>query len=399
MNAWKKLKDVNVKKINKDKLPFIIKAGENRALRALRKKKSTSVTERELLSPLYLKPNPKLKGATIHSQTPRVHAPLELDIYTSENFEKFCLFIKNLRLASQHNNRLLICFRDTRRITAGAALRLMAEIDYLTSLYPKLSFGCSVASKKTNHRFKNSDKVIEGILQQIGFFKAIGQPERAPTKQADIKIWRQLSGELADGSLAASLLNCLPLTIGKKAKSQLYKGAIEAMANSVDHAYPDATNGNSDKENRWWMLVGTREDSMTLIICDLGVGIPQTLPLKHDLSLLTSITRALNILGNSDAELIRTSTFIKRTRTHLTYRGKGGADIRSITENFPSALLSIRSNRGCYVVAGRDFQGKIQGKNRNYVPDTDQHEWTSNHQGSICGTLVEWTVSLKALAK
>lgn len=387
-----------MKKTSSLKLKHRLRAAIKRAERSNRKIEGRVSMD---VKPIYLKPlSGNLKNRH-KDDSARIQTPAELDLYSKQNFEHFCRFISNLREMSKYNDRIVLCFRHTYQITAGAALRLLSEVDHLQTTNPTLSFGCSIPARKRG-KYKNTDRVIEEILQQIGFFTLIGQPERTPTKQANIAKWKQLSGDLADGSLAGSLLNSLPSSISKKSKSHLYKGAIEAMANSVDHAYPDAEDNpnpqdyDSIGENRWWMLVGVDSNNMTLIISDLGVGIPFTLPKKHPDSLLKSIFTRFGIIGNADADLIHASTFIKRTRTNQTHRGKGGADIRSITEHFPTALLSIRSNRGCYVVGGAGRSSAIPD-GYDAIADAGGREWTASYNGSIRGTLIEWTVSLKEL--
>ena len=369
-----------------------LRAANKRYLRALRVKGPGVLG---YISFRYLKPKFKDIKFTHSTFNPTVFAPPELDMYARYNLEVFSSFLENLKLSSKYNNHVIISFKDTKRITACAGLRLLAEVSHMLKLHPTLSFGCSFA-KARRGRNKNSSNQIEQALQQIGFFNAIGKPSIALTRSDQPTVWQQLSGDLADGSLAASLLNCLPSSISKISKSHLYKGAIEAMANSVDHAYPPEAGENTNNENRWWMLVGTKQNSITQIVCDLGVGIPITLPKKHEENTLISIFRNIGILGSCDAELIHASTFIKRSRTNLPYRGKGGADIRSITEHFPSALLSIRSNRGCYVVAGLNHPG-IVSDGYEQIPGTQDREWSASYNGSIHGTMIEWTVSLKDL--
>jgi hypothetical protein len=379
-----------MKKRSNTKAKHEIRAALKRATRSNRTKGKGEIVN---VNPIYLRPfNGDITARRPH-EDPKIQVPAKLDLYSKQNFDAFCKFIGNLREMAKYNERIILCFRHTHRITAAAALRMLAEVAHLQTNLKNLSFGCSIPPKRRG-KYKNADKVVEGILQQIGFFKLIGQPERTPTKQSNITCWKQLSGYLADGSLAGSLLNSLPVSISKQSKAQLYKGAIEAMANSVDHAYPGT--GATHPENRWWMLVGTSSDKITLIVCDLGVGIPVTLPQKHPDSLLKSIFKLCGIMGNGDADLIHASTFIKRSRTNQTHRGKGGADIRAITEHFPSALLSIRSNRGCYVVAGARREGSMPDGYK-LLPGTNGREWSASYNGSIQGTLIEWTVSLKEL--
>lgn len=343
----------------------------------------------------YLKPKFQDLKFIYNSFNPTVYAPPQLDMYTRSNLELFSNFIENLRLSAKYNNHVVISFKGTYEITACAGLRLLAEVSHLLKIHSTLSFGCSFRKVRRRNSKKN-DNQIDRALHQIGFFDAIRQPGLAPIRGNDNAVWQQLSGNLADGSLAANLLNSLPASISKISKAQLYKGAIEAMANSVDHAYPSEENEDPNLENRWWMLVGTKQNSITQIVCDLGVGIPVTLPKKHKESTLTAIFRKIGVLGSGDAELIHASTFIKRSRTNLPYRGKGGADIRSITEHFPSALLSIRSNRGCYVVAGLKHPG-IVSDGYEEIKDAKGREWSASSNGSIHGTMIEWTVSLKDL--
>ncbi|WP_145980375.1 hypothetical protein [Pseudomonas lurida] len=380
-----------MKKFNTRNLRHWLRAANKRFKRGNRTKGPGALGT---LGVRYLNPNFQDLKFDKNSFSPTVNAPPQLDLYMRPNIELFANFLENLRLTSKYNNHVLISFRDTTTITACAGLRMLAEVSYLLKLHPNLSFGCSFGKRRT--RNKKSSTEIEQILQKIGFFSAIGRPAPTSMPLEGVAVWEQLSGSLADGSLAASLLNNLPNSISKRSKAHLYKGAIEAMANSVDHAYPVEAGDNSDAENRWWMLVGKKQNSITQIVCDLGVGIPVTLPKKHEEGTLTKIFRKIGVLGSCDAELIHASTFIKRSRTNLPYRGKGAADIRSITEHFPSALLSIRSNRGCYVVAGLAHPGKIRDGYEE-IQGTKGREWSASYNGSIHGTMIEWTVSLKDL--
>jgi len=380
-----------MKKLNTRKLRHWLRAANKRYQRKNRLKGPGALGT---LGVRYLNPNFQNFKFDKNTFNPTVNAPPQLDLYSRPNIELFANFIENLRLTSKYNNHVIISFRDTGTITACAGLRMLAEVSYLLKLHPNLSFGCSFG--KHHSRNKKAGNEIEQILQRIGFFTAIGQPDPISVALEDKAEWQQLSGSLADGSLAASLLNNLPDPISKRSKAHLYKGAIEAMANSVDHAYPVEAGDNPDLENRWWMLVGKKQDSITQIVCDLGVGIPVTLPKKHEEGTLTKIFRKIGVLGSCDAELIHASTFIKRSRTNLPYRGKGAADIRSITEHFPSALLSIRSNRGCYVVAGPAYSRKIMDGYEE-IEGTSGREWSASYNGSIHGTMIEWTVSLKDL--
>lgn len=210
----------------------------------------------------HLKPKFKDSNLTHNLVNPTVYAPPQLDMYARSNLELFSNFLENLRLSSKYNDHVIISFKGTNEITACAGLRLLAEVSHLLKLYPTLSFSCSFAKQRHNRNKKTYNRIEQG-LQQIGFFDAIRQPNIPLSRNEHVAVWQQLSGNLADGSLAASLLNSLPDSISKISKSHLYKGAIEAMANSVDHAYPSEEAENSNAENRWWMLVGKMQNSIT----------------------------------------------------------------------------------------------------------------------------------------
>mgnify|MGYP003631428317 CR=1 FL=1 len=180
----------------------------------------------------------------------------------------------------------------------------------------------------------------------------------------------------------------------------MYRGAIEAIANCVEHAYPDGSYGRlSASDTRWWMLVGIDAEHISIIVCDLGVGIPTTLPRKHPEKLLARIASRFGILDQSDGELIRASTYIRRTRTELENRGKGGQDFRSIVELFPAAQLTIRSNRGAFSLTGENCLHARREKNRRFVEGTNRTESVSNYSNSIRGTIIEWVLSAEDFAE
>lgn len=381
-----------MKKLNKDNAKYILAAGERRNTRCIFRA-CTTPKEREQLSK-----NKQRNKKRLHIGS--VDAPSKLDIYSPKNHTTFLKFIENLRRSIKKNKTTFISFKNSYRITAAAGLLLVAETDRLVKAYPEALIKCSFPPTSNEGIYKNNFNVVESALNQIGFFKLIKQECQRVAKYANVDKWHQLSGDTADGSLAQSLLNSLPDKIPKKSKQKLYRGAIEAIANSVEHAYPSLRNdGINIVDARWWMLVGLDDFNLTVIICDLGVGIPETLPKKHPESLLNLIKSKFSIFDSSDAELIRASTHIKETRTLLDNRGKGGKDFRSIAKNFPSATLIVRSNRGAFFLTGENSKTLKKTSSRHYVNGTNRRESTLNHTHSIRGTLTEWIVPLQDIVK
>lgn len=373
-----------MKKLDRDKAEVLIGAAEKRFRRSIRKKGRP---------PKKRNRTPQVRRGSRPSQ---VEAPDKLDIYSPKNHTKFIDFIENIRRHARLGTETLITFRNTTRITAAAGLLLVAEVDRITKAFPEKRFKCSLPPRFTEGKFRNSNDAVECALNQIGFFKLIKQANNSQSKLISVSKWSQLSGETADGSIANSLLDSIADKVPEASRRKIYRGAIEAIANCVEHAYPSIRqDGLNISDKRWWMLVGADHENLTVIVCDLGVGIPQTLPQKHPASLLDQIKSTFGIFGQSDSEMIRISTHIKQTRTGKPNRGKGGKDFRSITRNFPSATLIIRSNKGTFAITGKDSSQLRKVSARKFVENTDRTESTLEHSKSIRGTILEWIVPLK----
>ncbi|SPX40887.1 Uncharacterised protein [Haemophilus influenzae] len=98
----------------------------------------------------------------------------------------------------------------------------------------------------------------------------------------------------ADGEITKPLLDELK-SMGVKG---IYPSYIEAIANAVEHAY--AQNIYSEREfpiKRWWMLLAILEGKLSLFVCDLGHGIPNTLEKTQKANVLSAIWNRLKQLG------------------------------------------------------------------------------------------------------
>lgn len=378
-----------MKKFCREKLEFLLRASEKREYQEKRfkinrrKKKlgSRRNTKRDLSFNL-------------------IHAPTKLDLYSPKNHSILIQFLTSLRNSIKTYKKTVISFRDSHRITASAGLMIVAETDRMLKAFPGSIVKCSFPPKTVTGKYRINDRVVEASLKQIGYFKLIGQKNNITSNNANINMWRQLSGQTADGSLASSLLESIGSELSDIAKKKIYRGAIEAIANCVEHAYPyPRKDGQAITDKRWWMLVGKDEMNLCIIVCDLGVGIPETLPKKHPTKLLDHIRSTFGIFDNSDSEMIRASTHLKETRTKLSNRGKGGKDFRSITRNFPTASLIIRSNKGAFFIEGEHAKPLPKASTRRFVADTNRKESTLEHDLSIHGTLIEWVVPLQDLEK
>lgn len=296
----------------------------------------------------------------------------------------FVLFKKEMedkaRLASQSHRILKLNFRDTAVIDAPACAVLIATLDSLRNQYPGLKFSVIRPKAKPADQRKRGPYDVDGVFCHIGLYKMLGFNYTSNSSQKNVKCWHFIQSDITDGSITEPLLKELK-EMGVDTKG-MYSSYIEAIANAVEHAYAENIPTNRFFPiKRWWMLLALLDNELSLFVCDLGHGIPNTLEKTQQANILEKIWEKLRKLGSptTDSIYIKASTMIKETRTGLGHRGKGGGDIRSIIDKTPNSSLIIRSNRGMYVYNGQN------------KPDL-----TKESIYSIDGTVVQWNLPLSS---
>jgi hypothetical protein len=81
-----------------------------------------------------------------------------------------------------------------------------------------------------------------------------------------------------------------------------------------------------------------------------------------------------------DSTFIKAASYLTKTSTGETHRGKGLTDIKSVIDTIGAGVLSIFSNKGRYVYKGS--QGAVK-------------EIMYDYKHSVFGTIIEWTIPLK----
>lgn len=123
------------------------------------------------------------------------------------------------------------------------------------------------------------------------------------------------------------------------------------------------------------MFSQEKDGYLSVVFCDLGTGIPQTLPRKHSgaWQQLIRLSKFKSRQPN-DSEIIREATKLGASRTGDSHRGRGLNQIANTVTNEFRGTLTIYSNAGCYSVGSGE---KL-------------HE----HKTSIMGTLIAWRIPL-----
>ncbi|AZR42985.1 hypothetical protein [Marinobacter salarius] len=328
------------------------------------------------------------RNSTWHAD---VKAPPKINLYVPSDHEKTVEFLKDLRFKISRNSRVRISFRDTTEITAAGGLLFIAELDRLITAYPGVKFSCIRPPIKHDRTYGNESYVTESVLNQIGFFKLTGLTEKNLPAYPSVSCWKHSQGHIAEGQIAGQLLNHVNEQLAAPARKRLYRGAIEAISNCVEHAYPSLRrDGLQITDKRWWMFVGVMMGRLVVCVCDLGVGIPATVTQKNPKELVQTMLEKLGVTGTRDSEWIYVATLISRSRTDQKHRGKGGKDIRELLEYYKGARLSIFSNKGCF----RDWNKAKSTSKAESIP----FAMTDEQKKSIHGTIIEWTVPLEELS-
>lgn len=298
---------------------------------------------------------------------------------------RFASFTQQLenksRLAFEQHRVLRINFRDTEVIDASACIVLIAMLDMIKYTYPKLKIKAVRPKSKPHDNRKHSPYDVDAVFCHIGLYKLLGHNYTSHSLPENVKCWHYIFSDSPNGQITQPLLKELS-AMGINTKG-IYSSYIEAIANAVEHAYSDKIPSQRKFPlKRWWMLLAVIKGKLSLFVCDLGHGIPNTLDITQVPSLLQKVWKLLKSMlredkVSDDSSYIKAATMIKETRTSLDYRGKGGVDIRSFIDKTPNSKLIIRSNKGAYIYLGKD------------KPDFLQES-----KYSMNGTVIQWIIPI-----
>ncbi|TAN46789.1 MAG: ATP-binding protein [Methylococcaceae bacterium] len=306
-----------------------------------------------------------------HLQATYFVAPPLMDIRKAKPRSKLLAFIKRLRIAIiTKGGHVCIDFSNTEKLVASGTLLFVAELRRSISLAKHKTRVSCIPPKK---------RLIAQVFQQVGVFRLVGYRKKINIGQHDDVVhWCFATGHGAEGEKFDDILGNYDGRIATALSRKLYQGITEAMTNAHHHAYisPRQDGLLVDRQVRdWWMFSQEKDDYLHVVFCDLGVGIPETLPRKHP-SIWQKLLETLVASNVDDARVIQEATKLEKSRTEQHHRGRGlGQMVKAVTENFHGSI-DIYSNQGRYTVsAGR------QDKLRNY-------------ESSILGTLISWTIPI-----
>lgn len=297
-----------------------------------------------------------------------IKAPETLCINNHKAREETLRFIERIRrLASMKPGKITLDFRRTKKMISGGMLLICAELHYIKAVYRGIYFkGIPPRSQKCTQ-----------VFSQVGLSTFLHMPMVSASHE-DVVYWRSAHGDCVDGQRYDEVLGPYSGALTDALQSNIYRGMIEAMNNAVQHAYEDDRADGLPQPGQqfktWWMFSQEKDGRLSVVICDLGIGIPRSLPIRHG-SIWSKLIAGLKA-PPTDAMAIEAAVEVGKSRMETDGRGKGIADILDTVATEPSGICGIYSNSGLLMLQ--------DGRMTRY-----------NYDASILGTLIYWNMPLK----
>ncbi|WP_420723927.1 ATP-binding protein [Hwanghaeella sp. LZ110] len=321
----------------------------------------------------FIKKSHKHVSQNIEIEPNRVSIELPENISLTTNYKETIEFINKLRdFVIVKNMPVMLHFDNVVSVSPAAALVMTAEIYRCRNLRPGRNGVVPVNGNWPE------DPRARKILKDMGFYKLMNLPDRAPTEESeeqDLKIHLGFASlNTVNASAIAEfhekILAGFDVSLSKTDKKKLQGAIIEAIGNATEHAYKSPTDLQSMKKRSWmsgYIDIATNE--LMFMVMDQGVGIPNTL----DPTLVERMISLRRLKPQpTDSDLIGIAATLRRTSTQVSGRGKGIDTMKRLITTVGNGELRIFSNKGLYMF------------------DSSSKESRFEQDGSIGGTLIQW---------
>jgi hypothetical protein len=295
----------------------------------------------------------------------RLRAPQVFGVLTAYTRGKLMTFLNRLRALTDAGNKVLIDFADTEQMQVAGTLLLATEIDRTTRVYDgKRRISCTYPRHP----------VVAQLLEHVGLFALLGQTIKPTIDHDMVRYWKIDSGTEVEGDRAKQAMAGYSNAFSDLKRRALYKGLTEAITNCVQHAYIHETRSEL---RRWWMFSELKGETVTVGLCDRGVGIPDTLRESQHwmFGLLNEACKELGLSVQNDANLIRAAMKVGKSRTREAHRGKGFRDIQAAVDGLDGSL-QIHSGQGLFIFAPAQGPEKCLNFSRDMAIDGTVIVWT-----------------------
>jgi hypothetical protein len=334
---------------------------KNAALEKKRKKKREGQTKKKCPQSLLVAPS---HFVLISKRT----------LQNSSQVEKFFEFLTKLRLVE--SGPITIDMSTVSYMVVDAALLFKAELSRLIQ----------VRCVSVEAIPPNSERVQQ-VLKQTEIHKLLNLSIDLSPDREDVVHWHIAEGPSSDvdPTTLAPIMSDIEAVTGM-ASHPVYQGIIESMGNCVEHAYkahPDV-NRLMPSNPGWWVFQQVKEDTLSVYVCDLGIGVNRALPLTlaNEQGMLKKLMHLARRAKGKDCRSLLAAMEYGRTGTGLHYRGKGMRNAHAVVNDLGVGDFYAISNQGCYIY--RKTAGSAKGTYR-----------TIKLRYSINGTILGWVVPLK----
>ena len=308
--------------------------------------------------------------------------------------ETFCIYNDNFRYKTfkyiedlekiilGSKNNIFLDFFHVKESTAAAVLILFATLD---SILIKHSISQKIKLKKP------ANQRIQQIFKHMGFFHLLSHKETITVDYPKIAQWKHIDGTKFEGKKLSEFIDKIMLSAGINLEdsgtysTDYYVGIKEAICNSVEHAYDAseyADRNNSLILNKWWVYgcFNEAEQSIIFLICDLGMGIPRSLQIRHGAA-VANIFEAVGNVVRRDCDFISAALVLQKSRTGNAERGKGLPELCAYVDDSETGYLKINSYKGQLLYEANSTHGPI----------------LESFKKGVNGTIIEWNVPLTSI--
>jgi hypothetical protein len=294
--------------------------------------------------------------------------------HTDSYVDQFFTFLAQLRSVTE--SLVQIDMGGVRRMVADATLLFKAELSRLVQRRGTTITAIVPRSVRTQQ-----------VLRQTGLDRLLNLTIEVSPDREDVVHWRIAEGpkDVVDPDTLEGIMADIEAVTGM-ASHPVYQGIIESMGNCVEHAYKTHPDVKRTMPNNpgWWVFQQVKDDFLSVVVCDLGIGVSRALPLTliKEPGLLKKLLHFARRARGVDNRALLAAMEYGRSSTGEHQRGKGMRNAHAVVDDIGAGEFTAVSNRGCYVYT-------------RTAPSAEPRWRTVKLKHSVNGTILRWKLPLK----
>ena len=227
---------------------------------------------------------------------------------------------------------------------------------------------------------------IKQVLKQTGISSLLNLNIECEPNREDVVHWKIAEGaaSMVDQIRLEAIMEDIERVTGMAAHP-VYQGIIESMSNCVEHAYkPHPEMKMKMPENPgWWVFQQVKNDVLSVVVCDLGIGVRRSLPLTlaGEQGLYKKLMHICRKAKGIDNRALLAAMEYGRTSTREVQRGKGMRNAHRVVDELGVGNFVAMSNAGAYMYSRKPSYSVGASK-------------TVRLRHSIQGTILGWELPL-----